>query len=192
MIPDSEISEQRHFTNKSACYRCTATLLLSIYVSVITAAHIIAYLEVFKDEHDLAGSAPKIWKALRSHWFLFLYMPVINLVGLIVFGRYALFSFGVYPYQNSLMWEQLERSNNARFAEKFAYFLKSMIYTLRLESGCVIEEYMDTDQTIQKSESSKKKLLKKKSEKDDLDSLFQKAFERIPLIEMKNVYDLLT
>lgn len=43
------------------------------------------------------------------------------------------------------MREQLDRSNNARFAEEFTYYLKSLIYTLRVHSGLILNEYLDTE-----------------------------------------------
>ena len=77
-------------------------------------------------------------------------LPAINLIFLIILGRYSILSFGVYPYQNSLMKEQLERSNSARFSDEFAYFVKCMIYTLRIESGLLLQEYLDTENTENK------------------------------------------
>ena len=65
-----------------------------------------------------------------------------------------------------------------------------MIYTVRVESGLLLNEYLDTDNTDKKIGSQKKNLFSKK-EKIDSDSISLRSFERIPLIEMRNVYDLL-
>ena len=63
-------------------------------------------------------------------------------------GRYILLSI-IYPYQNSILRENLDRQNNERFGEEFAYYVKSFFYTLRVQSGLVSNQ-LDTDMSDRK------------------------------------------
>jgi hypothetical protein len=41
----------------------------------------------------------------------------------------------MYPYQNSIIRETLDRNNGKRFGEEFSHYLDSFIYTLRIQAG---------------------------------------------------------
>ena len=102
------------------------------------------------------------------------------------------------------MKEQLERSNNARFAEEFSYFLKSTIFTLRFESDLMGQEMVEgvgernREEEGEGEEASDKKglLKKKKKKKSDVDADYlltwnRPNYERIHLLDIRNLYDML-
>lgn len=162
-----------------------------MYAAVVTAAHVLAYVAIKDGMVKVDGYAYKVFKSLNSGWWLLLYIPLLNLLLLQLAGRYILLSFVIYPYQNSVMREQLDRSNNARFAEEFSYYLKSLIYTLRVHAGLVMNEYMESEQSERKTNSSNRKLLSVKKDLASISSMQIKQWELIPLGEMRNVFDLL-
>lgn len=76
----------------------------------------------------------KLMQLVSSHWYFLVYVPVFNLVTFLIVGRYLL-SAALYPYQNSICREFLDKNNARIFGEEFAHYLSSMVYTIRLQSG---------------------------------------------------------
>jgi hypothetical protein len=59
---------------------------------------------------------------------------VINFILIITIGRYLLSSM-LYPYQNSIIREGLDRNNASRFGQEFSHYLECMVYTIRIQAG---------------------------------------------------------
>ena len=83
----------------------------------------------------------------NPNYLYMLYLPVINLILLQIVGRFILLSF-IYPYQNSCFRENLDRQNNQRFGEEFAYYVKSFFHTLRTQSG-LVQQTLETERSTE-------------------------------------------
>lgn len=51
-----------------------------------------------------------------------------------ILGRYMLTGI-LYPYQNAIGRETLDRNNATKFGEEFEHYLESFAYTLRIQAG---------------------------------------------------------
>lgn len=118
-IPDSEISTVSSFTSKSYRFRLMVGILMVSYFVVIIAIQHIVTLESSTN-----------W----SYLFLLTLLPIINILGFIAGGRYIL-SAMMYPFQNSIVSESLNRQNNYKLGIEFGLFLQSFVYTLREVNG---------------------------------------------------------
>ena len=68
---------------------------------------------------------------VSSYWYYLAFVPIINIVLTYIIGKYVLSGL-LYPYQNSIGREALDRSNSTRFSEEFEHFLECLAYTLRI------------------------------------------------------------
>ena len=120
-------------------------------------------------------------------WVYLLYLPVLNYILLQSVGRYILIGC-IYPYQNSIIREQLDRTNNLKFGQEFAKYLESFIYTLRCQSGLQDRSSQSINLTTQKA--SNKKSLSLRSISEEM-TTSESALDFLTFSEMKNVVDLL-
>lgn len=83
--------------------------------------------------HYLPDRTSEFIKVVRSPWFFLVYVPLFNFLLFVTIGRYILCAI-LFPYQNSIVREQLDRGNSAKFGEEFAHLLDSLVYTLRIQA----------------------------------------------------------
>lgn len=62
------------------------------------------------------------------------YFPVLNLFGLLIVGR-TIVSTLTYPYQNSIMKDNLDRFNNKRLSDELLHLMRNFAHTIRMNSG---------------------------------------------------------
>ena len=135
---------------------------------------------VVKHDSELAKTIVEIG---RSWWIWFAYIPLLNVVLIYLVGHYALTTL-LYPYQNSIIREALDRNNSTKFGEEFCDYLDSLLYTMRLSAGQDIRnEILKSMKSMRKTQSieGKEVLL---SESDI-------PYEQLTLQDMCNVHDLL-
>ena len=98
------------------------------------AVHMVE-VEKHMDEykHYLPDRSPEFIQVVRSPWFFLAYVPLFNFMLFIIIGRYVLCAI-LFPYQNSIVREQLDRGNSTKFGEEFAHLLDSLVYTLRIQA----------------------------------------------------------
>jgi ABC-type phosphate transport system auxiliary subunit len=63
-----------------------------------------------------------------------MYIPVVSYILLRVLGKYTISSI-LYPYQNSITRESLDRGNSAKYGDDLSHLLESMSFTIRLNAG---------------------------------------------------------
>ena len=137
---------------------------------------------------DFIDDLPE-WIEEQTPYFLLLYLPVINYLIIQIVGRYALIGC-IYPYQNSIIKEQLDRTNNLKFGEEFAKYFESFIYTLRCQSGLQDRSSQSLNFTARSSQRKTKRTMSLKSISEDI-TTSESALDFLTFNEMKNVVDLL-
>lgn len=140
-IPDSEISTLNDLTKHARGYRTTLWLLLFVYVLVfVTLEYVISKKDIFFPECD--QNCSKFFQLFDKYWYLWyilVYFPPLNGILITVIGRYILCGT-MYPYQNTIVRESLDRINNQRFGQELLLNLKSFAYTIKLYSGMPTNE----------------------------------------------------
>lgn len=68
---------------------------------------------------------------VSSYWYYVAFIPVVNIALTYLIGKYILTGL-LYPYQNSIGRETLDRNNATKFGEEFEHYLESFAYTLRI------------------------------------------------------------
>ena len=91
----------------------------------------------------------------------------------------------LYPYQNSVARESLDRGNAAKFGEDFCHHLESFSYTLRVQAG------MDAFNPQKDASSRQSAAAKKDGAGVDASLNGDRHFDFLSLQEMRNVFDLL-
>ena len=71
---------------------------------------------------------------MSSNWYYAMFVPVLNIVLTYIIGKYVLTGL-LYPYQNSIGRETLDRNNATKFGEEFQHYIESFAYTLRVQAG---------------------------------------------------------
>ena len=89
-------------------------------MTLLKVAH---YLDYFKIEIEAEeGFLKELFVALEwfvsSYWYYVTFIPVINIVLTYIVGKYVLTGL-LYPYQNSIGRETLDRNNATKFGEEF-------------------------------------------------------------------------
>jgi len=74
------------------------------------------------DNETVNRSIEKGARFVMSDWFFLLYLPILNFMLIVIFGKYILSGI-MYPYQNSIIREELDRSNATKFGQEFAHYL---------------------------------------------------------------------
>jgi len=140
-IPDSALSKSL----SSCCSRFLLSSLLVVYVGGVVTSQV--YL-------------PEDW-----FWPLcLLYFPALVTFLLDIVGRHILSAI-MYPYQNSILKESLDRMSNLRFGQEQARLFHSFVYTIKLKSG-IVEEGYDANR------SASLRSISKKVRSDKKDSLY--------------------
>lgn len=83
-----------------------------------------------------------------------LYIPVLVTILIDIVGRHVLSAI-MYPYQNSVLKESLDRMSNLRFGQEQARNFHSFVYTLKLKSG-IVEDGLDQNRTASLRSISRK------------------------------------
>ena len=163
IIKDSEISTYSTFTLSSHCMKkfCLFFTLILIGVLIYGVKLLTDYLEFTLGfeiaRHYILG----LDDFINDYWWILIIIVTSNLVLTLVIGRYVL-SAMLYPYQNSIIRETLDRSNAQKFGEEFSNYLESMVYTIRILAGMDIESRKST-----KGNSLKKKTSNANDDSDD-------------------------
>ena len=90
-------------------------------MTLLKVAH---YLDYFKKEieSEEEGFLKELFVALEwfvsSYWYYATFIPAINIVLTYIVGKYVLTGL-LYPYQNSIGRETLDRNNATKFGEEF-------------------------------------------------------------------------
>ena len=108
-----------------------------------------------------------------------MYLPIFNLILILTIGKYVL-SAMLYPYQNSIVREILDRTNANKFGSEFAHYLVALLYTIRIQAG--IENCQRKN-----CRPEKNKIVATEELDDDED-----PFEYLSFTEVKNTIDLLS
>ena len=69
-----------------------------VVIGLVITTHILAKNRILGSGADGNDAIMILSNVLNSPLFLLLVLPVVNILVLILFGRYVIFSFGVYPY----------------------------------------------------------------------------------------------
>jgi len=101
-----------------------------------------------------------------------MFLPLLNFFLIVLIGRYALSGI-MYPYQNAVIREELDRNNASRFGHEFSHYLECLVYTIRVQAG------MDDDE------------IERNSVKGKLIDVDEQEFEYLSFISVKNTIDLL-
>lgn len=131
--------------------------------------------EVFQEITTVGGFS------ITYAWLLLL--PPINFLLVYAGARYILYCI-LYPYQNSIQREGLDRSNNERFGKEFCFYLECFLYTFQVHCG-ISQATVETEITEKDDKSSGK------SSKGAQSSMSIKSKQLINFGEMKNLFDLL-
>ena len=100
------------------------------------------------------------------YYFCLVYIPLINFLLFILVGRYVLSAL-LFPYQNSVIRETLDRNNSAKFGEEFSHQLDSLVYTLRIQAGQDVKgEMLASLHNMTRNEGKKKSPPRLKSTMD--------------------------
>lgn len=101
------------------------------FVNILSIKNAVSSILFFfnKNIGDVYSSHINYMFDIKYSWLF--YIPVINILIMFVVGRYILSAI-MYPYQNSIIRETLDRNNAKRFGEEFSHYLDSFIYTLRI------------------------------------------------------------
>ena len=110
-------------------------ILFYIYsLALLKYVHDQGYLSMEEVEVE-EGFVKTLLEALEwfvsSYWYYVAFIPAINILLTYIIGHYVLSGL-LYPYQNSLGRETLDRNNATRFGEEFEHYLESFAYTLRV------------------------------------------------------------
>jgi hypothetical protein len=119
-IPDSEISKEYLFNIQSAKCRWLTALAFIVYFAIV----IVCLYYLIYDNYD----KPK------AYFYLLLLLPGINSLLILAAGRYILSGI-LYPYQNFIIRESLDRANNGKFGEDFGHFLQCLVFTIKYTAG---------------------------------------------------------
>lgn len=119
-IPDSEITKEYLFNIQSAKCRWLTALAFIVYFGIV----IVCLFFLISDKYDKP----------QAYFYLLLLLPGINSLIILAVGRYILSGI-LYPYQNFIIRETLDRTNNGKFGEDFGHFLNCMVFTLKYTAG---------------------------------------------------------
>ena len=145
-IPDSMLSKSL----SSCCSRFLLSSLLVVYIAGVVLSQF--YL-------------PEEW-----FWPLCVfYIPALMTILFDIIGRHVLSAI-MYPYQNSILKESLDRMSNLRFGQEQARLFHSFVYTIKLKSG-ILEEGYDANR------SASLRSISRKIKSDKKDSLYFTATE---------------
>ena len=188
-ITDEELSTQATFDSVKGIgtKKCLLKSLILLYLLVLTGIIVFGHFNEEPEYEDHAEIA-------RNPWLLLGYVPLLNLILLYVISRYALSSL-MYPYQNSIIREGLDRINSSKFGEEFTHYLDSFLYTLRIHAGQNIkDEYLNSIKSLKEGaglergmSSGRENLL---PEGDPTESDI--PYDQLSVQEMANVFDLIT
>ena len=139
-IPDSFLSKESDFERPGAetkRYCFLFSLLFYTYGLVLLKfSHDNGYLEteIELEEGYLKELLEVSEWFVTSNWYYLAFFPVINIILIYIVGHYMLTGI-LYPYQNSIGRETLDRNNATKFGEEFEHYLESFAYTLRVQAG---------------------------------------------------------
>ena len=112
-----------------------------VYLVVAATIHIIMveyWSDLFGEDDVIANTVlgESVWRSatFKNPLPYLLYLPAINGLLIVWIGRYALSGI-LYPYQNSVIKESLDRQNNIKFGMELSHFLNCFIFTLKSQSG---------------------------------------------------------
>ena len=172
-IPDHQLSTQSMLDRplNSGCKRCCLGLFVVAYLVFFVSMQIVAHAMDADEEIGRRPNLPR-WAASfiefvgTPYYFCLVYIPLINFLLFILVGRYVLSAI-LFPYQNSVIRETLDRNNSAKFGEEFSHQLDSLVYTLRIQAGQDVKgEMLASLHNMTRNEGKKKSPPRLKSTMD--------------------------
>lgn len=133
------------------------------------------------DGFDVFGEITNVM-GVKISYALLLLVPPINFLLVYAGARYVLYCI-LYPYQNSIQREWLDRSNNDRFGREFCYYLECFLYTFQSNCGLVVNT-VETEITDKDEKGSG-------AGKAEKAARSAKSKQQISFSEMKNLFELL-
>ena len=136
-----------------------ALLFYTYSLIFLKYTHDHGYLKMEKEVEE--GFLKALLEALEwfvtSYWYYAAFLPVINIVFTYIIGCYILTGL-LYPYQNSIGRETLDRNNATKFGEEFEHYLESFAYTLRVQAGQDVKKLMSEYRQKQDSSGDQNKM----------------------------------
>lgn len=135
-IKDNQLSRENDLvTFGDRCKTFCLWFTLFLYVAFFAILKISLTLYEIKLENEHLQRAVDWFTLLaESHWFYLVFVPAINFMLILLGGRYILSAL-LYPYQNAIIRESLDRNNATKFGQEFAHYLECLVYTLRVQAG---------------------------------------------------------
>lgn len=130
---------------------------------------------------------------MESLWYCFLYWPALNFLLIFFIGRWVLVGI-LYPYQNYIIRETLDRANNTKFGEDFIHFLECFSATIRSVAGLNIDRQnsvASVNQSRRLHSTSLDKASKIYLYDENLDSSISQRNNDLSVSDMKSVIELL-
>lgn len=183
IIKDSEISTYSSFSTSRHCLKkfCLFFTIIIIGIVIYGVKLLSDYIEFEIGVEITKHYLVRMDEFFADYWWILIIIVTTNLVLTLVIGRYIL-SAMLYPYQNSIIRETLDRSNATKFGEEFSNYLESMVYTIRILAGMDIESRKSTGG--RQNSSFKKKASTPNDDSDD-------DYQYLTFTEMKNTIDLI-
>ena len=125
-MKDSEISTIDDFTRKTCCFRWSITSIVLTYLIIVGLLIYIDQAHTFNLFGNMIADTNDAERYLS--YGILLMVPPLNFLFIYWGARYILYCL-LYPYQNSIQREWLDRSNNERFGKEFCYYLECFLYT---------------------------------------------------------------
>jgi hypothetical protein len=127
MIPDQRISTVSDLSRHSLGIRLVSFFSFSLFFLIVVVLNIYAF--------------PMVLDKQKAAWFYLLLLPGVQMIIIIILGRYALSGI-LYPYQNTIVSQSLDRLNSLKFGEDFVHFLDCFLYTIKSNSGLHTERVL--------------------------------------------------